>query len=518
MHFYSVSRKKIELDPISTSLMLDEGMPLVSAASETANRFVANAAKSFFEIGRMSGAVREAAGRARRRRERPPAVFRERKTGLIRMVYKEAVIRFRPQTSERTIAQVLKTHNYEIRSRNRFVENQFVVVQALGQKIGAEILKATNDWAMMEEVMFATPNFVSQYQREQLPAIHAEQWHLENTGRYPGQEPHEDVDARNAWKATTGSPSITVAVLDDGVDVEHPNLAPNIRTAPDPSEPRDTCGRDFFLPDDHPDHFNPRPKNFKHPYDDMPGNDIHGTPCAGVVAACGVGEGAVGIAPGCKILAVKLWHANSLAADARVADAIRYAASHADVLSCSWSGGYSADVEMALQDAGTLGRGGKGSVLVFASGNRYGGPISFPARHSESIAVGASTDKRTLASYSNVGPEQWLVAPSSGGVRAIFTTDVSFPNRGFNVGNAGAGGADGLHTNSFGGTSSSTPLVAGVVALMLSVNPRLDRAAVREILKETSMKIGSGYDSQGHSRKFGYGRVSAAAAVANASK
>ena len=77
-----------------------------------------------------------------------------------------------------------------------------------------------------------------------------------------------------------------VAVLDDGVDLEHPNLRGRVWRNPDQTDP-DSCGRDFFIPDDHPDHFNPRPKRFRFPFDEMAGNDIHGTPCAGVVGAAG---------------------------------------------------------------------------------------------------------------------------------------------------------------------------------------------------------------------------------------
>lgn len=217
--------------------------------------------------------------------------------------------------------------------------------------------------------------------------------------------------------------------------------------------------------------------------------------------------------PRCRILAVKVFHADDLASDARVANAIRYAALHADILSCSWSGGQSPDIELAIEDAGAMGRGGKGAAVFCAAGNDYGAPVAFPASHADAVAVGASTDRATLADYSNVGPELWLVAPSSGGVRGIFTTDVSIQGRGFNVGDAGAGGSDGLHTNDFGGTSSATPLAAGVAALVLSHKPDLDRAALKDILAKTADHIGAGYDANGHSPRFGHGRVNAARAL-----
>lgn len=98
------------------------------------------------------------------------------------------------------------------------------------------------------------------------------------------------------------------------------------------------------------------------------------------------------------------------------------------------------------------------------------------------------------------------------------TTDLSYPRRGFNVGSAAAGGPDGLHYNKFSGTSSSTPFAAGIAALVLSANPRLTSAQVRSVLQETADKIGpkNGYKANGHSNDFGYGRVNAARAVAQA--
>jgi subtilisin family serine protease len=245
----------------------------------------------------------------------------------------------------------------------------------------------------------------------------------------------------------------------------------------------------------------------------MAGNDIHGTPCAGVIAAAGRNGGSVGAAPRCRVLPVKVFHADDLAPANRVADSIRFAAGIADILSCSWSGGSSPDIQLALADAGQIGRQGKGSAVFCAAGNNFRSPVGFPARDANAIAVGASTDGATLADYSNIGPQIAFVAPSSGGTRGIFTTDVSIANRGFNVGTATAGGANGLHTNSFGGTSSATPLAAGVAALVLSVNPNLTRSDLRDVLASTADKIGSGYDANGHSREFGFGRINAGNAV-----
>jgi subtilisin family serine protease len=450
----------------------------------------------------------EATAPATARRAALPALplFREQASGLLKTVYREIVVRFDSETSERTRRSILAKHRLQVRRTNPFVPDQVVAAERSRKLAGADLLDVANDLAEMDEVRVATPNFVSEYRREATITIPAPQWHLRNRGR-TGQKRGEDVHALGAWRVTRGKRSVVVAVLDDGVDLEHQNLRGRIWRNPDKADP-DACGRDFFLPDDHPDHFNPRPKRFRFPFDQMTGNDIHGTPCAGVVAAAG--RDAWGIAHRCLILAVKVFHADDLAADERVADAIRYAATRAAVLSCSWSGGRSPDLEAALEDIGTLGRNGLGSPLFAATGNDFGRPVSYPARDPNAIAVGASTDKAKIAGYSNVGPQTSVVAPSSGGTEGIYTTDVSLPNRGFSI----VAGAAGQHTNTFGGTSSATPLAAGIGALVLSVNPKLRREEVKEILQQSAEKIGSGYDAKGHSNTFGFGRVDARAAVA----
>ncbi len=134
----------------------------------------------------------------------------------------------------------------------------------------------------------------------------------------------------------------------------------------------------------------------------------------------------------------------------------------------------------------------------------------FPARDPHAIAVGAVTDRGQRAEYSSIGPEIAFVAPSSGGVRSIFTTDVSLPSRGFNL--------DGLHTNDFGGTSAAAPIAAGVGALVLSVHPDLSREELKDLLKATTDKIGGGYDAQSRSNEFGFGRINAGRAVQEALK
>lgn len=533
MFMLNATKQKIELVPLDTHVVVDRGTRALAVrlvvSHETdpasAEALVTRASRMFFEIGRQSataaaqpskardGWARRAAGAIEKPKGPPPVAFREKKTNLLRVVYREIVVRFKPDASQKQRQSILKDRGFKVRRTNLYIPDQVIVYDPSRKHSGDKLLELANQWAELDEVVFSAPNFVSQFVRHAPPSIRREEWHLRNTGAN-GSKKGEDVNILGAWKTTTGKREIVVAILDDGVDVDHPNLKPRIFRNPDPNAP-DTIGRDFFLPVDDPDHFNPRPKRFQAPFDQMRGNDIHGTCCAGVAAAAGLNKGSVGAASKCRILPVKIFHADDLAPDENVANAIRYAAQHADIISCSWSGGVSTDLQLALADVGQ-GRNGRGVAVFCAAGNENGSPVGFPASDENAIAVGASTDQARRASYSNVGPQLAFVAPSSGGRQAIFTTDVSLSNRGFNLGLEDQGGKDGLHTNSFGGTSSATPLAAGIAALVLSAQPNLSRTELFEVLVQSADKIGSGYDANGHSNNFGFGRLNAGRAVAAA--
>jgi subtilisin family serine protease len=151
-------------------------------------------------------------------------------------------------------------------------------------------------------------------------------------------------------------------------------------------------------------------------------------------------------------------------------------------------------------------------LVFFATGNESASRIAFPANMSETIAIGASTNEGKRSGYSNFGPELDFLAPSSGGTRGIFTTDLPYPNRGFNIGRPGQGDPEGFFTNSFGGTSSATPLAAGICALLLRLKPELSVNEVRKILRQSCEKIDqatTNYDSNGFSITHGYGRINA---------
>jgi subtilisin family serine protease len=220
------------------------------------------------------------------------------------------------------------------------------------------------------------------------------------------------------------------------------------------------------------------------------------------------------------------------------ADAFAWAADHgADVISCSWGpvdGTWwnpddpQHDQVVPLPDATRLaidyaietGRGGRGCVITWAAGN---GNESVDndgyASYEKVIAVAACNDTSHKAPYSDFGDAIWCCFPSNNLepslTPGIWTTDRSGA-AGYNPGDPTLGDAGGDYVNSFGGTSSACPGVAGIAALVLAVDPELRWDEVKDILKRCCDRIdedAGDYDKRGHSRFFGYGRTNALTAV-----
>ncbi len=305
------------------------------------------------------------------------------------------------------------------------------------------------------------------------------------------------MKAEAAWDHTLGSRDVIICVMDDGFDLLHPDFdVPGKIIAP----------IDFGENDVAPD-----------PVSEY---DNHGTACAGVALAEQNGTGVVGLAPGCSFMPART---SSWLSDNSIEDLFQYALDHhADVISCSWgsSGAYfplSARMNGIIHKAATQGRSnGKGCVILFAAGNENA-PLNDKknnvdyhqgfALHPDVIAVAASNSLDERSDYSNYGPEISICAPSNGSPgRGIVTTD----RRGVN------GYDSGDYTFDFGGTSSATPLCAGLAGLILSVDPDLSSSEVRNIIMNTADKIDTAngqYNEDGHSAKYGHGRINAQAAV-----
>lgn len=310
---------------------------------------------------------------------------------------------------------------------------------------------------------------------------------IPNDTFYPNQWGLERINAPHAWPISQGDPSVVVAVLDQGVELNHPDL-------------------------------NLWPVSYStitHTNNGAPvGN--HGTPCAGIISAkSGNGQGVAGLASKCRVMAIA-----TNFADTEVAEGLFFAADNgARVVSMSfgvypsWMVWDFTIIEAALQYCQD-----KNVVLVAASGNENQNVSRFPGSDPRSICVGGSNraDVRKAIGDTSVeptwgacfGPSLDVVAPCL----QIPSTD--------RLGGAGYSPTD--YTMGFNGTSAATPHVAALAGLLLSVNPALSGADVRRIISETTDKINTpaytylptpGRPYGTWNNDAGYGRINAERAL-----
>jgi len=388
------------------------------------------------------------------------------------------------------VSEIMEEYSFEIKPSS--ITSLFFTLS--NKNISTEeLFKIVGKLQMDKRVEFAEPNFIRELKPFTNDPFFASQWAIKNQG-YLGGTVGADMKVEQAWNYSTGS-GIKVAIIDEGVDLTHPDLQANLLAG------FDATGNNS----------NGAPSN----------NDAHGTACAGIVAAVANNNiGIAGIAYNAKILPVRIAISSptSWTTDAWVASGINWAWQNgADVLSNSWGGGsYSNTIKDAIDNAVNNGRNGKGCVVLFASGN-FDGAVSFPATLSNVIAVGASSmcdERKSVTSCdgefwgSNFGSELDVVAP---GVK-IYTTDIA--------GSAGYNPTD--YRSNFNGTSSACPNAAGVVALILSVNPSLTGVQAKDILEKSADKVlpatynyqtVSGHPNGTWYEQVGYGRINAANAV-----
>ena len=334
--------------------------------------------------------------------------------------------------------------------------------------------------------------------------LFSQQWHLENGGiipdvNYPIKR-GADAKVVNAWRRLDGAGDgrVTIAVIDNGFDLSHPDLKDKV------VKPYDFWNDSAKIEQGNADF-------------------THGTPCASVALAADNGNGIVGAAPNARFMPL---HGTSFSLEATEQLFDYCIANGADIISCSW-GTVDSRFQLnslkkaAIAKAARQGRNGKGCVILFAAGNENLDYLNYYAQHPDVIAVAASTSRDEHALYSNRGPQLAVCAPSNGDWPILAAR--AWWDKGTSLRGPGAFRfyADGFNRGDrykhFGGTSSATPLVAGICALMLSANPDLTAREVKQILMLTADKIGQGWEyNRGRSLKYGAGRVNAERAVAEA--
>jgi thermitase len=355
----------------------------------------------------------------------------------------EILVKFRPGISGNSVkAMSAQLGMKQVGSVNRLG----VVTMKVSGDAKATIAKLNQNG----NVLYAEPNYVatmSDFSVEKVvndPRL-AEQWALKN------------VDAAGAWDVNMGSKKTLLAIVDTGVDYNHPDLAGRVDK-----------GRDFINNDD-----------------DAMDDQGHGTHCAGIAAAtANDGIGIAGLAPNVNILAVKVLSASGGGSYESVASGITYAADRgAHIISMSLGGGASSQ---ALQDAVDYAKS-KGALVVAAMGNNGRESKSYPAACDGVMAIGATDINDGKASFSQYGT--WISVGAPG--HNILST---IPGNKYAV---------------YSGTSMATPYAAGLAALVKDTFPSMTAAQIREKIEKSADDVGTaGFDKQ-----FGHGRINAANAV-----
>lgn len=293
------------------------------------------------------------------------------------------------------------------------------------------------------------------------------QWGLRNSNNI-------DISACKAWGIATGK-GVTIAIVDDGIDLTHADLAANLHAF---SYNLET---------------NQRPsKTYGH----------HGTHCAGIAAAAVNGKFIAGVAPNAKLMSIS--HNMIITSDAgrKFAQGITLAwRNGADIISCSWQALQEDILKEAIDNALSQGRQGKGAIIVVAAGNENHGAVTWPGCYRDEIITVSSVDSDgSFSSFSSMGSSVDVCAPG----RDIYST---------------------FRNDSVGymtGTSMACPHVAGVAALILEMNPTLTNLEVRNAIERNTKKIGNKSYTQQAGRpngtwneQYGYGLVDAYAATMN---
>ncbi len=439
--------------------------------------------------------------------------------GTLQSLSDQIFIKLKNSKDFNLLRQKIDPHIIKTLEETAFCKDLYVLT-FIG-KLPKTTLSIANDLYESGLFEYVEPNFIRFIKPYVDDPFFSEQWALNNTGQFNGT-PDADIDAFEAWSMTQGTETIRIAILDEGVDLTHPDLAGNLLQGFD-----ETGLGSQGAPQ---------------------GNDAHGTNCAGIMGAIENTIGVIGVAPHCRIIPIRIayqvwdpyrgwiWQTN----DNWISNGFYHAwhDSGAHIISNSWGGGSeSTTITNAINNAMTEGRNNLGSVVVFAAGNNNDS-INYPAKLPNVISVGATSmcDQRKRSSSdpnlvnpgvtpdpddvscdgetwwgSNFGSQLDIVAP---GVH-VYSTDIQGA-AGYNH----EAGANGNYFDHFNGTSSACPHVAAVAALILSINPNFTRAHVESILETTTDKLGN-YNFANYSNKpngtwnieVGYGRLNANRAV-----
>lgn len=286
---------------------------------------------------------------------------------------------------------------------------------------------------------------------------------------YSLQWSHQNANSEAGWNIETGSPGVVIAIVDTGIDFDHPDLDSKVwnNTGEIPGNDIDDDGNGYIDDTLGWDFIN---------YDNYPDDDhFHGTHCSGIAAAeTNNSLGVAGVCWNCTIMPVKCLDSGGSGSSTSVALSVRYAADNgADIISLSLGGSsYSYLLEDAVDYAHD-----NGVIVIVAAGNTGSDSLYYPAAYDSVIAVTASTSTDQKASFSTYGYWTEIAAP---GVNIYSTMINSYAYK--------------------SGTSMACPFVAGVAGLLLSKNSNLSVDMLETIMKSSTDPVISSTEYMGTGR------------------
>lgn len=424
------------------------------------------------------------------------------------VVTDEFIAQFKPDVKKDQIEAFNRSNGVDSVRQEPFVKNQFLL--RVAETSPSDALHIANRYQESPLVLFSHPNFWSIYERnETIPndALFGSQWHHRNTGPSGGTA-DADADTSMAWDLTLGNAATLIAIVDNGFDLTHEDLSANLFTNPGeiPNNGIDDDGNGFiddvngwdFIGNDN----NPSP---------VAAGDNHGTAVTGVAVAQGNNTvGVSGACPNCRFLPLNVFSncavggggcTSSLAA---FANAINYAAAMgANVINNSWGQGPTGTAATVIVNA-INNAAAAGALVFFSGGNQSSAGFctaSYPSLVNVfAVSSSSNRDRKVIGhAFGNcidiLAPTRWSPNdPTPTGTLAITTTDRT-GTAGYNTTDPQCIGgltepANTNYTNCFSGTSSASPLAAGIAGLIFSANPGLlARWQVHRLLQDTADKI-----------------------------
>ncbi len=297
----------------------------------------------------------------------------------------------------------------------------------------------------------------------------------------------EQANITNAWELTTGSPDIVVAVLDTGVDIDHPDLANNIWVNVDElSGNAIDNDKNGYVDDVHGYNFIDGTHNVNPVFDIWNKEGInHGTAVAGIIASAMNGNGILGVAPKVSIMPIRVIKSNGTGQMSDITKGVNYAIDNgADIINMSFTGDvYSLELAQAIRRAWE-----SGILVVAASGNDAGtggGDLDINPLY----PICSDSKQNIIFGVGSVNPVNLRSTFSGYGTKCL---DISAPGEDYIVPTVNVPTQDGFehyYSAPYGGTSFATALVSGAAALVRSIRPDLNPNAVMDIIMDSSKSI-----------------------------